>query len=97
MIWIPKNLRTTNKFKKKKHLQLQKQHCVYLSHLPQSLVLFVVDMSLHAGLPSADEYEMPQGESSKRHRHRAAGETVGSSLLVMLATFFSDIVVPEHC
>lgn len=53
---------------------MHKEGCVYLSHLPQSFALFAVDMSLHAGLAPADEYEVPQGESSKRHRYRAVGE-----------------------
>lgn len=38
---------------------MHKERCVYLSHLPQSFALFAVDMSLHAGLPPADEYEVP--------------------------------------
>lgn len=73
------------------HVQPSKQCHVYLALLPQSFAFFAVDVTLHAGLPPADEDEMPQGESSKRHRHRAAGETGGSFLLATLPTFFSDI------
>lgn len=88
MIWIPKNLGTVNSFFfKKKPLQTHKERCVYLSHLPQSFALFAVDMSLHAGLPPADEYEVPQGESSKRHCYRAVGETNGHLSLFNQKTF----------
>lgn len=44
-------------------------------------------MSLHAGLPHADEYGVPQGESSKRHCYRAVGETNGNLYLFNQKTF----------
>lgn len=37
----------------------------HLSLLPQPFGLFAVDVSLHAGLSSADKYDVPQGESSQ--------------------------------
>lgn len=86
MIWIPKNLGTVNSFFKKP-LQLHKDRRVYLSHLPQSFALFAVDMSLHAGLAPADEYEVPQGESSKRHCYRAVGDTNSHLYLFNQKTF----------
>lgn len=41
--------------------------------LPQPPSLLPVDVALHAGLPSADERGVPQGEASQSYRHRAAG------------------------
>lgn len=49
----------------------------YLALLPQPLGLLAVDVALHAGLSSADEHSVPQGESSQSHRHRAAREEEG--------------------
>lgn len=43
----------------------------HLALLPQSSGLFAVNVSLHAGLSSADEHAVPQGESSQSHCHRA--------------------------
>lgn len=43
----------------------------HLSVLLKSFGLFVVDVALHAGLSSADEYGVPQGESSQSDCHWA--------------------------
>lgn len=74
--WKPETKGSTLNKKKTclQYLQPYKRRCIYLALLPQSFALFAVDVSLHAGLPPADEDEMPQGESPERHRHRAAGE-----------------------
>lgn len=46
----------------------------YLAFLLQPSGLFAVDVALHAGLSSADERGVPQGESSKSYCYRAAIE-----------------------
>lgn len=37
--------------------------------------LLAVDVALHAGLSSADQLGVPQGQSAQRHRHRTAEPT----------------------
>lgn len=41
----------------------------YLPLLSQSFGLFAVDVALHAGLSSADEQRVPQGQSAQSHSH----------------------------
>lgn len=85
IIRVSKKLRPEGSASKTlEHLQLYKRCCIYLALLPQSFALFAVDMSLHAGLPPADEDGMPQGESSESHRHRAAG---GKRRLIFTCNF----------
>lgn len=72
MVRVPEHLCENDRFSVLSNMRdclLRDHSCHYLAHLPQSSGLFAVDVALHAGLSSADEHDVPQGESSQRHRH----------------------------
>lgn len=50
---------------------------MHLALLLESFGLFAVDVALHAGLSSADEQGVPQGESAQSYCHRAGAEGRG--------------------
>ncbi len=98
MIWISEHLWEGQNKTLKRHFQtlakwiklellwwtVAQRWYIYLALLLKPFGLFAIDVPFHAGLSSADEQDVPQGESPQSHCHRAAGGHITTSHVCMI-------------